>query len=134
MHGRILSVAAEEQKSQTRQMFRPHNMKEYDGYFILQYLYDNNNKPKVILNRAKIMSITVPESGIVFKGTLNFFPMALSKLPKSFSIEELCKGYFPYLKNTKDNADYKGELLQTKYLYFYQHPLPDRTKMPSKGM
>ena len=109
-------------------------MKEYDGYFILQYLYDNNNKPKVILNRANIMSITVPESGIVLKGTLNFFPMALSKLPKSFSIEELCKGYFPHLKNTKDNADYKGELPQTKYLYFHQHPLPDRTKLPSKGM
>ena len=87
-----------------------HNMKGYDGYFILQYLYDNNIKPKVIMNGAKIMSITLPESRIVFKDTFNFFPMALSKLPKSFGVKELCKGYFPHLKNTKDDENYKGKL------------------------
>ena len=92
-----------------------HNMKGYDGYFILQYLYDNNIKPKVIMNGAKIMSITLPESGIVFKDTLNFFPMALSKLPKSFGVKELCKGYFPHLKNTKDDENYKGKLPKMEY-------------------
>ena len=87
-----------------------HNLKGYDGYFILQFLYDNNVKPNVIMNGAKIMSITVPDSGITFKDSLNFFPMALSKLPKSFGVKELCKGYFPHLKNTKNNENYKGKL------------------------
>ncbi|XP_072021137.1 uncharacterized protein [Amphiura filiformis] len=87
-----------------------HNLKGYDGYFILQYLYDNNVKPDVIMNGAKVMSITVPKSGIVFKDSLNFFPMALSKLPKSFGIQELCKGFYPHLKNTKANENYRGKL------------------------
>ena len=30
---------------------------------------------------------------------LNFLPMALSQLPKSFGLEELKKGYFPHLYN-----------------------------------
>ena len=72
-----------------------HNLKGYDGYFILQFLYDNAVKPDVIMNGAKIMSITVPGMGITFKDSLNYFPMALSKLPKAFGIQELCKGYFP---------------------------------------
>ncbi|XP_072033428.1 uncharacterized protein [Amphiura filiformis] len=87
-----------------------HNLKGYDGYFILQFLYENAIKPKVIMNGAKIMSITVPGPDIVFKDSLNFFPMPLSKLPKSFGIKELCKGHFPHFFNTKDNENYRGEL------------------------
>ena len=87
-----------------------HKMKGYDSYFILEYLYDNNIKPTVIMNGAKIMSITLPKSGIVFKDTLNFFPVALSKLPRSFGVKELCKGYFSHLKNRKDDKNYKGKL------------------------
>ncbi|XP_072030691.1 uncharacterized protein [Amphiura filiformis] len=83
---------------------------EYDGYFILQFLYDNGVKPDIIMNGAKIMSIFVPGLGITFKDSLNFFPMALSKLPKSFGVQELCKGYFPHLFNTKENGHYVGEI------------------------
>ncbi|XP_072043050.1 uncharacterized protein [Amphiura filiformis] len=56
------------------------------------------------------MSITVPGPNIVFKDSLNFFPMPLSKLPKSFGIRQLCKGYFPHFFNTKANENYRGEL------------------------
>ncbi len=87
-----------------------HNLKGYDGYFILQFLYDNGIKPNVIFNGARIMSVFVPEISITFKDSLNFFPMALSKLPKAFGIEELCKGHYPHLMNTKENEGYVGEL------------------------
>ena len=77
-----------------------HNLKGYDGYFILQFLYDNAVKPDVIMNGAKIMSIYVPGMGITFKDSLNYFPMALSKLPKALRVQELCKGHFPHLFHT----------------------------------
>ncbi len=35
--------------------------------------------------------------------SLNFLPMALSKLPGAFSLEEIRKGYFPHLYNKKEN-------------------------------
>lgn len=34
---------------------------------------------------------------------LFFLPMALSKLPCAFGIQELAKGYFPHLYNTPEN-------------------------------
>ena len=51
-----------------------HNLKGYDGYFILQFLYDNGVKPDIVMNGAKIMSIFVPGPGITFKDSLNFPP------------------------------------------------------------
>ena len=34
--------------------------------------------------------------------SLNFLNMALSRLPKSFGLEELKKGYFPHLYSTEE--------------------------------
>ena len=80
-----------------------HNFKGYDSYFILQYLYNNAIVPKIIYNGAKIMYIHVPFVNVRFIDSFNFLPMALSKLPKSFGFEELCKGYFPHFFNTNAN-------------------------------
>ena len=92
-----------------------HNLKGYDGYFILQFLYDNAVKPDVIMNGAKIMSIYVPGIGITFKDSLNYFPMALSKLPKAFGVKELCKAHFPHLFHTDKNEKYEGSLPEAKW-------------------
>ncbi|CAG2256486.1 unnamed protein product [Mytilus edulis] len=51
----------------------------------------------------KNMSIEVPSCNIRMIDSINFLPMALSKLPKMFGIEELQKGYFPHLYNKKEN-------------------------------
>jgi hypothetical protein len=40
-----------------------------------------------------------------FLDSVNFLPMPLSKLPKSFGLSELKKGYFPHLFNTPDNEN-----------------------------
>ncbi|CAG2185008.1 unnamed protein product [Mytilus edulis] len=80
-----------------------HNFKGYDSFPILQYLYQNGVLPKIVPSGAKNMSIEVPSCNIRMIDSLNFLPMALSKLPKMFGIKELQKGYFPHLYNRKEN-------------------------------
>ena len=41
--------------------------------------------------------------------------MALSKLPKTFGLTELKKGYFPHFFNNIQNADYVGPLPAQKW-------------------
>lgn len=47
---------------------------------------------------------------ISFIDSFNFLPMSLSKLPKTFGLKELAKGYFPHLFNTIEHQDYVGPL------------------------
>jgi len=61
-----------------------HNFKGYDSHPILQYLHDNYILPKVITTGSKYMSINVPVCNIRMIDSLNFIPMALAEVPKSF--------------------------------------------------
>lgn len=81
--------------------FIAHNMQGYDGIFLLRYLLEQSVKPKVILNGSKILSMVVPGLKIRIIDSYSFLPMALSKLPKTFGIEEMKKGHFPHLFNTQ---------------------------------
>nr|XP_022305881.1 uncharacterized protein LOC111112600 [Crassostrea virginica] len=86
-----------------------HNMKGYDGYFLLEYLLANSIIPKVIYAGSKIMYLHVHRgSNIRVLDSLNFLPMKLAALPKAFGLEELKKGYFPHFFNTRANANYVG--------------------------
>ena len=94
-----------------------HNMKGYDGYFLLEYLIDQSIRPeKIIYNGSKIMYMTV-ERGLHMKviDSLNFLPMKLSKLPEAFGLEELKKGWFPHHFNTRENQNYVGPYPEAKY-------------------
>ena len=74
-----------------------HNMKGYDGYFLLEYLIDHSIRPeKIIYYGSKIMYMSV-EQGLHMQviDSLNFLPMKLSKLPEAFGLEELKKGCPP---------------------------------------
>ena len=57
----------------------------------------------MVANGAKIMSLIVPHCKIKMIDSINFLPMALAKLPQMFGFNELKKGYFPHLFNTKEN-------------------------------
>ena len=92
-----------------------HNFKGYDSYFILNYLYKNNVKPVLIMNGAKIMELKVPSANVRFIDSLNFFPMALAKLPKTFGFTELKKGFFPHFFNTRANEQYVGPIPAIDY-------------------
>lgn len=73
-----------------------HNMKGYDGYFLLEYLMANSIVPKVIFAGSKIMYLHV-ERGLNIRilDSLNFLPMKLAAMPKAFGLHEMKKGYFP---------------------------------------
>ncbi|GFQ82229.1 uncharacterized protein TNCT_105291 [Trichonephila clavata] len=85
-----------------------HNMKGFDGQFILRWMLEQCQCPRVIPNGSKIMCITLSALNIRIIDSFNFFPMSLSKLPKTFGLEELAKGYFPHLFNCHSNQSYVG--------------------------
>ena len=79
-----------------------HNLRSYDGFFLCEYFYIQCLLPKLILNGAKIMSMELEAAEIKFRDSLNFLPMPLKALPKTFGLAELKKGYFPHFFNRKD--------------------------------
>lgn len=87
-----------------------HNMKSYDGHFILKEMLQEEQrwKPKIIFSGHKILSITCGR--FKFLDSLNYLPTSLAKLPKMFNFPE-SKGYFPHLFNTPENQNYVGPLL-----------------------
>ena len=82
-----------------------HNARAYDAYFIYEYLMNNSITPDpVIFNGTKIMYMNVGRGlNIRIIDSLNFLPMSLAALPKSFGLTELKKGYFPHLYNTPEH-------------------------------
>lgn len=90
-----------EEKEETRIFC--HNFRGYDSYPIVSYMYENAILPEVIMNGSKFMSIEVPHLKMKFIDSMNFIPMALSKIRKALNLSELAKGYFPHLFNKCEN-------------------------------
>ena len=84
-----------------------HNGRAYDTYFIYDYLMRNNIVPDpVIFTGSKIMYMRVGKGlNIRLLDSLNFLPMPLAKLPKSFGLNEKKKGFFPHFFNTPENEN-----------------------------
>jgi hypothetical protein len=85
-----------------------HNARGYDSQFLLAYLHNQSLKPIVITRGLKLLAVMV--GGIKVIDSLSFLPMALSAMPKAFSLKELCKGTFPHMFNRRENWDYVGKL------------------------
>ena len=94
-----------------------HDFQGYDGYFIQNFLIKNAIHYELIYRGAKILSMTVPMFNMKFIDSLNFMPMALAALPKTFGVPELCKGYFPHLFNKEENQSYVGPI---PLVHYYQ--------------
>lgn len=92
-----------------------HNMKSFDGQFILKWMLDQGLQPAVIPNGSKLMSIEIQCLDLRIIDSFNFLPMGLSKMPSTFGLTELKKGYFPHLFNTPDNQTYIGTLPSKVY-------------------
>ena len=93
-----------------------HNMKSYDGYFLQEYLNKNSIKHSIIYSGSKIMTIRVKHHlNMDIIDTLNFFPMTLSKLPKTFGLEGVKKGDFPHDFNVSANFGYMGPYPDVQY-------------------
>ncbi len=102
-----------------------HNFQGYDSYPILKYLYQNGILPSIVPNGAKIMSLTVPACKIRMIDSLNFLPMALSKLPAMFGFNELEKGTFPHAFNRKENQQVISDHLPEVHYYNPDGMKPD---------
>lgn len=85
-----------------------HNMRDFNGNFILEALHDQGRSVQNPLTTgAKILYF---ESGdLIFKNSINFFAMPLEQFPATFNLIELHKGFFPDAFNRKENFDYSGE-------------------------
>ncbi|KAG8173059.1 hypothetical protein JTE90_016151 [Oedothorax gibbosus] len=85
-------------------------MKGFDGQFVLKWMLEQGLQPKVIPNGSKLMSIEVKSLNIRIIDSFNFLPMSLAKLPATFGLRELKKGYFPHFFNTPENQYYVGPI------------------------
>lgn len=92
-----------------------HNAKAYDSYFLLNHLVSQGIVPEVIMNGGKIISLSTHDPKIIIKDSLNFFQMGLAKLPKTFGLQEMKKGYFPHLFNVRANENYIGPIPEKKF-------------------
>ncbi|KAF8789739.1 hypothetical protein HNY73_007658 [Argiope bruennichi] len=86
-----------------------HNMKGFDGQFVMAWLLEQGIAPSVIPNGSKLMSIGHPTLRITLIDSFNFLPMSLSKLPGCFGLSELKKG-----PNTMSGA-MRDEFLKWKW-------------------
>jgi hypothetical protein len=105
-----------------------HNLKAFDGLFVLRNLLENNVLPEVIMRGQKILQIKIPKTGIRFIDSFSFLPMGLAKLPGAFGLECGSKGHFPHLFNTPENQNYVGELPDSKFYGISQMSANDREK------
>ena len=97
-----------------------HNLKGYDGMFILQHCYATHREvTDQITVGTKTLSLR--SDRLTFKDSLCFLSFPLANFPTTFGINELCKGFFPHKFNTLENQDYEG-------------PMPPRDTYDPDGM
>ena len=84
------------------------NMHGFDSSFILHALYDLGHQiVKVLSVGAKYLSFEC--GNLIFRDFLNFFNMALEKLPATFNLTEARKGFFAYSWIREDKYGYIGD-------------------------
>lgn len=99
----------------------------FDGQFILCWLLNQGNAPKIVPNGSKILALTFNALNIRVIDSINFLPMALSQLPACFGLSALKKGFFPHLFNIRANQSYVGKLPDPD---FY---CPDGMSVPTRN-
>jgi len=97
------------QKKNSGYTFIAHNLKGYDGQFILKWALDNGLTPTVIYAGSKIMYMCIEKYELKFIDSVNFLQKPLSDLPKMFNFDNIKKGYFPHKFNTLKNQNYVGK-------------------------
>lgn len=96
-----------------------HNMKGYDGQFILSHLV-NNSVEEITPTMIGCKIIRIAYKNIIFIDSYSFLTMSLSKFPEAFGLPEINKGFFPHLFHTIARLDYRG-CLPPKEMYGYDN-------------
>ena len=86
-----------------------HNLKAFDGIFIIDELY---KQQRSIENQLTVGSkVLCFQSGpLVFKDSLSFLPMPLASFAETFNLTELKKGFFPHEFNLPHHQNYMGSI------------------------
>lgn len=96
-----------------------HNMKGYDGCFLLRYLVENNMKPSNVLAiGTKLIAFSVKERNMRIIDSLSFLPMPLADITKAFGLDVSThtKGFFPhFFTRIRDRLNYVGPLPGKEY-------------------
>jgi len=95
-----------------------HNMRGFDGCFLLRYLIEKNVHVKIIANGMKLTTVKIPSMNVRLIDSLNFLQMSLANLPETMGIENQSKGYFPHFFSCPENFKYQGPLPEPKYYGF----------------
>ena len=92
--------------------FIAHNMKGFDGCFLLRYLLLEGIFVSTIANGQKINSMDVPSLNIRVIDSLNFLQMPLASLPAAMGVENVvkAKGFFPHFFTSPATLNYIGPL------------------------
>jgi hypothetical protein len=108
-------------------IFLAHNSKSFDCFPILECLINRHSiRPdKIMYNGSKIMYMHISK----FLDSLNFLPMKVAKIPDAFGLEELRKGYFPHLFNTRENQTYVGPYPDLHYYGYDYMTTSERKKL-----
>ena len=103
----LVDVADKEQQREVTVIF--HNLKGFDGMFILHELYQQQRE---VINQLTVGAkvLTFKSGAIKFIDSLCFLPMPLSAFSETFNLSELKKGFFPHLFNTPSNQNYIGRI------------------------
>ncbi len=110
-------------------VFIAHYAKAYDTYLILDYLHRKNIFIQPVKTGLKILFLDLsPQFNVKFLDSHSFIPMPLAKLPATFGLHELKKGYFPHFFNTVANQNYVGPLPSEKYYGADTMTVANRTK------
>lgn len=86
-----------------------HNLKSYDGRFILRDFFKRDLlSSRVIMQGTKVTCFDV--GNVRFQDSLNLFMCALRKLPDTFKFSQrVKKGEFPHGFNRRENQSYQGQ-------------------------
>lgn len=113
----LIPVVAEEQKKQPQHVVIQvyfHNLRGFDGMFIIKQLFDMNVKvEKILMTGQKIIYFECDQ--FKFKDSLSFLNMPLEKFTETFGLTELKKGFFPHAFNKVQNQDYDAPIPDIKH-------------------
>ena len=93
-----------------------HNLKGFDGIFLLNALYKAGRRVTDQLTiGTKVLSFV--SGALIFKDSLCFLPMPLSSFPSTFGLTELKKGFFPHAFNIDkpEHQNYRGPIPALEY-------------------
>jgi hypothetical protein len=103
-----------------------HNMRGFDGCFLLNYLLEKGIEPFITSDGLKLISVKIGgDVRMRLIDSLNFLQMGLSQFPKTLGLQDVgVKGYFPHFFTCPENLQVKQTGLPPPEDYGAQDMMP----------